>query len=205
MEDVLDVYERPYDPALPVVCFDETTKQLVEHARVPVAAQHGKLCRVDDEYKRQGTANIFVAVEPLTGNVVLQATEHRASTDCANFLRSLVDTDYRHAAKVVLVMDNLSTHTPACFYQAFEPAEARRLIDRIEFHYTPKHGSWLNVAEMQISVIARQCLHRRIASLRTLRRELHAWHKDHNPSPVNWQFTNAQARIKLSRLYPSFQ
>jgi len=205
MEDVLDVYERPYNPAFPVVCFDETSKQLVDHANVPIPAQRGQLRRVDDEYRRRGTANIFVAVEPLAGNVVLQATEHRASTDCAKFLKKLIDTEYSQATKIVLVMDNLSTHTPACFYEAFDPEEARRLTEKLEFHYTPRHGSWLNVAEMQISVIARQCLDRRIASLSTLRRELRAWHKDHTPSPVHWQFTNAQARIKLRRLYPSFQ
>ena len=205
MEDVLDVYERPYIPAFPVVCFDETSKQLVDHANVPVPAQRGKLRRVDDEYRRRGTANIFVAVEPLTGKVVLQATEHRASTDCAKFLKRLIDTEYGQATKLVIVMDNLSTHTPACFYEAFEPAEARRLTEKLELHYTPRHGSWLNVAEMQISVIARQCLDRRIASLSTLRCELRAWKKDHNPNPVSWQFSNAQARIKLRHLYPSTQ
>lgn len=205
MEDVLDVYERPYNPAYPVVCFDETSKQLVQHVRPPVAPARGRARRVDDEYKRCGTANIFTAVEPLTGNVIVEATERRASTDCAWFLKCLIDDVYPDATRIVLVMDNLSTHTPAAFYETFPPAEARRLATKIEAHYTPKHGSWLNIAEMQISVIARQCLDRRIPSLPQLRRELNAWRKARNDSPVSWQFTASRARIKLRRLYPSFE
>jgi hypothetical protein len=205
MEDVLDVYERRYDPAFPVVCFDESSKQLVEHTRLPLPPAPGAPRRVDDEYKRCGTANIFIAVEPLAGNVVVQATEHRASVDCAKFLKHLIDDEYPDAERLVLVMDNLSTHTPACFYEAFEPAEARRLTQKLEIHYTPKHGSWLNIAEMQISIIARQCLDQRIGSLREPRRKLRMWEAARTETPVSWQFTAENARIKLRRLYPSFQ
>lgn len=205
MEDVLDVYERPYNPAYPVVCFDETSKQLVQHVRTPLAPARGRVRRVDDEYKRYGTANIFTAVEPLTGNVIVEATERRTSTDYASFLKRLIDDVYPNATRIVLVMDNLSTHTSAALYEAFPPAEARRLVTKIDVHYTPKHGSWLNIAEMQISVIVRQCLDRRIPSLRQLRRELDAWRKTRNDTPVSWQFTTSRARIKLRRLYPLFQ
>lgn len=205
MEDVLDVYERPYNLALPVVCFDETSKQLVGHTRAPLPARPGSARRIDDEYKRCGTANIFVAVEPLTGDVVTRATERRTAIDCAHFLRHIADDIYPDSEKIVLVMDNLNTHKPASFYEALEPGEARRLIERFEWHYTPKHGSWLDVAEMQISVLARQCLDRRIPSLRQLRSELTSWHKARKPAPVCWQFTNDEARIKLRHLYPSTQ
>ncbi len=205
MEDVLDVYERPYAPAFPVVCCDEVSKQLVQHTRSPLPSTPGMPRRVDDEYKRCGTANIFVAVEPLTGNVVAVATERRTSVDCANFLKSLIDDEYPNATRLVLVADNLSTHTPACFYEAFDPAEARRLTEKLEIHYTPKHGSWLNVAEMQISVIARQCLDQRIGSVRQLRQKLRMWQDTRKVTPVSWQFTTESARIKLRRLYPSFQ
>lgn len=205
MEDVLDVYERAYDPAFPVVCFDETSKQLVDHTRARLPASAGQPCRVDDEYRRCGTANIFVAIEPLTGNLICKATEHRASVDCARFLKQVVDEGYPDATRVVLVMDNLSTHTPACFYEAFDPEEARRLTRKIEIHYTPKHGSWLNIAEMQISVMARQCLDQRIASLQALRGKLSAWQRGKRPAPVSWQFTAEDARVKLRRLYPSIQ
>lgn len=205
MEDVLDVYELPYDPAFPVVCFDETSKQLVEHVRSPQPATPETRRRVDDEYKRCGTANIFAAVEPLTGNLIVQATERRASIDCAHFLKKVIDEGYPEATKVVFVMDNLSTHTPACLYEAFAPAEARRLVKKIEIHYTPKHGSWLNVAEMQFSVMARQCLDQRIGSLAQLIRILRAWQDSRKPTTVSWQFTTENARIKLCRLYPPTQ
>lgn len=205
MEDILDVYEIPYAPQFPVVCFDETTKQLVEHVREPLPASPGTPRRVDDEYKRCGTANIFTAVEPLTGNVVIEATERRASVDCARFLKRVLDKEYPDATRVVFVMDNLSTHTLACLYEAFEPDEARRLAKRMEIHYTPRHGSWLNIAEMQISVVARQCLDQRISSLAELRRTLKKWHQSRAPVTISWQFTSEKARIKLRRLYPSFQ
>ena len=160
--------------------------------------------RADDEYKRCGTANVFVAVEPLTGNLITQATAHRASIDCAHFLKQIVE-DYPEAARVVLVMDNLSTHTPACLYEAFEPQEARRLAQKLEIHYTPKHGSWLNIAEIQISVMARQCLDQRIGSLAQLRRTLRAWENTRRATLVSWQFKTEDARVKLRRLYPSLQ
>jgi transposase len=161
--------------------------------------------RVDDEYKRCGTANIFAAVEPLTGSLIVQATERRASIDCAHFLKKVIDEGYPEATKVVFVMDNLSTHTPACLYEAFAPAEARRLVKKIEIHYTPKHGSWLNVAEIQFSVMARQCLDQRIGSLAQLIRILRAWQDSRKPTTVSWQFTTENARIKLCRLYPPTQ
>lgn len=204
MEDVLDVYERAYHPMFPVVCFDETSKQLVDHVRKPLPANAKTPHRVDDEYKRCGTANIFTAVEPLTGDLIIQATEHRTSVDCAYFLKRVID-HYPEATRVVFVMDNLSTHTPACFYEAFDPAEARRLSKKIEIHYTPKHGSWLNIAEMQISVLSRQCLDQRIPSLAQLRRILSAWQDARKVTTVSWQFTTENARVKLQRLYPSLQ
>ena len=165
MEDVLEVYRRPYDPERPQVCIDETSKQLLEHTRIPIPASPGTPARVDDEYKRCGTANIFLCVEPLTGETVVKATERRTKTDFAHFIRDLCDGPYRDADKVIVVMDNLNTHSPASLYEAFPPAEARRLIEKLEIHHTPKHGSWLDIAEIQLSVLARQCLHQRIDSM----------------------------------------
>jgi hypothetical protein len=202
MEDVLDVYHLPYNPQRPVVCFDETSKQLVQHTRERIRSRPGMPARIDDEYKRCGTANIFLAVEPLTGLVLLEATEHRAAVDCAEFLRHLAENVYPKASKILLVSDNLNTHTAACFYEAFCPAEARRLTTRFEMHHTPKHGSWLNVAECQLSVLGRQCLAQRIESLPELRRILAAWGRRRKGSAVSWQFATAEARIKLRRLYP---
>jgi len=205
MEDVLDVYQRAYDPLRPQVCVDETSKQLLDHVRVPIPASPGVLARVDDEYCRCGTANIFMAVEPLTGRVMTQATERRTCVDFAKFLRWLSDDQYPAAEHVVLVMDNLSTHSLAAFYEAFEPAEARRLAQRFELHFTPKHGSWLNVAESQLSVLSRQALDQRIASLPQLRTVLTAWHKQHDKVVVRWRFTTTDARIKLLHLYPEIE
>lgn len=202
MEDVLDVYHRPYDPQLPQICLDETSKQLLEHVRVPIPAKPGQPARVDDEYRRNGTANIFLAVEPLTGHVVLEATKRRASVDFAQFLRHLSDEQYPEADRIVLVMDNLSTHSPAALYEAFPPGEARRLVERFEFHYTPKHGSWLNIAEIELSVLARQALDQRIPSLPRLEATLSAWLSHHANTPVRWRFTTEDARIKLLHLYP---
>jgi len=207
MEDVLEVYRRPYDPKRPQVCIDETSKQLLEHTRVPVPAAPGRPAREDDEYKRCGTANIFLCVEPLKGRVVTDATEHRAKVDFAHFVRDLCDGPYRDAEKVVVVMDNLNTHSPASFYEAFPPAEARRLVEKLEIHHTPKHGSWLDIAEIALSVLARQVLHQRIGSLRELKGLLEAWGKRHNADGhvVSWRFTTEDARIKLRRLYPSLE
>jgi hypothetical protein len=203
MEDVLDVYHRPYDAARPQVCFDETSKQLLEHTRVPLAPSPGQPARVDDEYKRCGTANIFAAVEPLTGWCALQATEPRTNIDTAHFLRRLSDEEFPRARVIVLVMDNLSTHSLSCLYEAFSPAEARRLTERFEIHHTPKHGSWLNIAEILLSSLSRQCLDQRIATLDDLRAKLDAWRQARKTGRVNWRFTTADARLRLHRLYPT--
>jgi DDE superfamily endonuclease len=203
MEDVLDVYHRPYDEARPQVCLDETSKQLLEHVRVPIPASPGTRARVDDEYKRGGTANIFAAVEPLTGRSLVQVTEQRASVDMARFLRRLSDETYPKASTIVLVMDNLSIHSLACLYEAFPPVEAHRLARRFELHYTPKHGSWLNVAEIFLSTMSIQCLDRRVGTMVELRAIISAWQASRTGGKVDWRFTNAEARIKLHRLYPS--
>jgi transposase len=207
MEDVLDVYARPLDPTRPVVCIDEGGKQLVGDVRPALPVRPGRPERVDYEYVRNGTANLFVAFEPLAGVRHVEVTDRRTSKDFARFARRVLDEWYPAANRVVLVLDNLSTHAPAAFYEAFEPAEARRLVERIEWHYTPKHGSWLNVAELELSVLARQCLDRRIPDLATLRREVAAWEAERNAAVVrvDWQFTTADARTKLKRLYPSVE
>jgi DDE superfamily endonuclease len=203
MEDVIEVYHRTYDVARPQVCLDETSKQLVEHTRVPIPASSGRVARVDDEYKRCGTANIFAAVEPLTGWCLLQATDRRTNVDMAQFLRRLAEEAFPNATAIVLVMDNLSTHTLSCLYEAFSPVEARRLAERFEVHHTPKHGSWLNIAEILLSSLARQCLDQRIENIAKLRAGLSAWRRARVTGKVKWRFTTADARIKLRRLYPS--
>lgn len=203
MEDVLEVYHRPYDPTRPQVCLDETSKQLLDHTRVPIPASPGTAARVDDEYKRCGTANIFAAVEPITGNCLVQATEHRTAVDMAKFLRRLSDEIYLTATVIVLLMDNLNIHALSCLYEAFPPEEARRLTQRFEVHHTPKHGSWLNVAETFLSVLARQCLDQRIPNIARLQEILAAWHASRKGGKVTWRFTTADARVKLHRLYPS--
>lgn len=205
MEDVLEVYHRPYDPRYPQLCLDETSKQLLDHVRTPIPAAPGRPARVDDEYRRCGTGNIFLAVEPLTGCVVLKATERRTSVDFAHFLRHLSDEQYSEAERIVLVLDNLSTHSFASLYEAFDPREARRLVERFEFHFTPKHGSWLNIAEIELSVLGRQALDQRIASMPRLRAILTAWLSERQDVPVRWRFTTADARIKLLHLYPDIE
>jgi hypothetical protein len=204
MEDVLEVYQRPYDPKRPQVCIDETSKQLLEHTRIPIPPSPGTPAREDDEYKRCGTANIFLCVEPLTGRTVVTATEHRAKIDFAHFIRDLCDGPYSNAEKLVVVMDNLNTHSLASLYEAFPPAEARRLVEKLEVHHTPKHGSWLDIAEIQLSVLARQCLGQRIGSLNELRKILESWSTRHHAEShsISWRFTADDARIKLRRLYP---
>lgn len=202
MEDVLEVYHRPYDPKRPQICLDETSKQLLEHRRVPIPASPGVLARVDDEYKRCGTANIFAAVEPLTGKSIVEVTESRTAVDLAHFLRRL-SNEYPTATAIVLVMDNLSTHVLSCLYEAFEPKEARRLVERFEIHYTPKHGSWLNVAETFLSLLSRECLDQRIGTVAQLRSSIDAWKASRQSAKVIWRFTTADARIKLRRLYPT--
>jgi hypothetical protein len=207
MEDVLDVYARPYDEGRPVVGVDEGGKQLIGDVREPLPARPGSAAKQDYEYEREGMANLFMAVEPLGGRRHVEVTERKTAVDFARFLRRVSDEWYPDAQKIVLVCDNLNTHTPACLYEAFQPAEARRLAERFEWHHTPKHGSWLNVAECELSVLARQCLDRRIPDLDTLRREVAAWERDRNAAVVriDWQFTTADARIKLKRLYPTVQ
>ena len=207
MEDVLDVYARPYDPRRPQVCIDEGGKQLIGDVRPPLPVRPGSVRREDYEYERQGMANLFMVFEPLAGTRQVEVTERKTNQDFARLIRRLVDEWYPQAEKIVLVLDNLSTHGAAALYETFAPAEARRLVEKLEWHYTPKHGSWLNVAEMELSVLARQCLDRRIADLGALRREVAAWVRSRNAAvaKVDWQFTTADARVKLKRLYPSIE
>lgn len=205
MEDVLEVYTRPYDPVRPQVCMDEVSKQLLAHPRPARLPGPGRANRVDFEYERRGTANLFLCCEPLRGWRSVQVTDRRTRLDWARCIKDLVDRQYPGAVKIVLVMDNLNTHTPGSLYEAFSPAEAKRLADKLEIHYTPKHGSWLNVAELELSVLARQCLDRRIPNRATLEREVAAWEAERNAlgGKVDWRFTTENARIKLKRLYPS--
>lgn len=207
MEDVLEVYARPYDDKRPVVCVDEGGKQLIGDARPPLPMRPGKPQRIDYEYVRNGMANLFMVFEPLKGQRHVEVTQRRTNQDFARLVKNLLQERYPTAEKVVLVLDNLSTHTPAALYEAFAPTEARRRIERLEWHYTPKHGSWMNVAEIELSVLARQCLERRIPELESLRREVAAWEADRNAEAVkvDWQFTTADARVKLKRLYPVLQ
>lgn len=205
MEEVLDVYHRPYDRERPVVCVDETSKQLVAHTRVRLPPAPGRIACEDDEYKRCGVANIFLAVEPIVGTTATRVTERRTSTDFAHFLKYLCDVTYPDAKSIVLVLDNLSTHSFASLYGAFEPAEAHRLARRLEIHFTPKHGSWLNMAEIELSLLGRQCLDQRIASIDELTAQVRAWTDRRNDqrTPIRWRFATVDARIKLARLYPS--
>jgi hypothetical protein len=205
MEDTLDVYERPYDPRRPLICMDEASKELHTDVRPPEAMSAGHPRREDAEYGRQGTASIFLYCEPLTGWCHVEARERRTRIDWAHTIRELLDTHYPEAEQVVLVMDNLNTHTLGSLYEAFPPEEAKRLANRLEIHHTPKHGSWLNIAEIELSVLGRQCLHRRIPDIPTLGSELAAWETAHNDrhAPVRWQFTTADARTKLAKLYPT--
>ena len=207
MEDVLDVYHRAYDPARPVVAMDETSKQLVGEAVQPLPPEPGRPERFDYEYVRHGTATLFMISEPLAGWRHVMVTDRRTAKDFAEVVRWLAEDVYPEAERVVLVMDNLNTHKLASLYEAFPPEQARRIAERIEVHYTPKHGSWLNVAEIELSVLARQCLDRRIASEDELLDEVAAWEEDRNDRAVGikWRFTTADARIKLRRLYPAIE
>jgi hypothetical protein len=204
MEDVLDVYQRPYDAARPVVALDEKPVQLLGDTREPIACKPGEPAKQDYEYQRNGTANIFCAFEPLGNWRRLKVTERRTKLDFAAFVKELVDERYKDAEKIVLVMDNLNTHSPASFYDAFTPQEAKRIADKLEIHHTPKHGSWLNVAEIELSVIGRR-LRERVVDVAELNRQILAIEQDRNTAAksVDWQFTTDQARIKLKRLYPS--
>lgn len=207
MEDVLDVYHRPYDEKRPLVCLDEASKQLVGEVREPLPAVPGQPERFDFEYTREGVANLFMMSEPLLGWRAVQVTDRRTAKDFAEVVRWLVEEVHPEAETVVLVLDNLNTHKVASLYEAFPPEQARRIAERLEIHYTPKHGSWLNMAEIELSVLARQCLDRRIADVGTLQREVEAWELDRNERQVGvkWQFTTRDARIKLRHLYPSAQ
>jgi hypothetical protein len=205
MEDVLKVYHRPVDPKRPVVCMDETTKQLIGEAREPLPMRPGEPGRFDCVYTRNGVANLFMAFEPLAGWRTVQVTDHRRRVEWALFVRSLLDGRHKDAEKVVLVMDQLDTHSAASLYEAFEPAEAERLAGRLEIRHTPEHGSWLDMAEIELSAMGRQCLARRIAKESTLTEQVAAWVQARNAAKTkaDWQFTTADARVKLRRLYPS--
>jgi len=207
MEDVLEVYRRPYDANRPVVCLDEQSKQLVKQVGEPLPTRPGSIAKEDYEYERNGTANLFMRFEPLAGWRRVKVTNRRTKIDFAHVVREIVDEDYPEAEAVVLVMDNLNTHKIASLYEAFEPAEARRLVEKLEIHYTPKHGSWLNMAETELSILTKQCLDRRIPDAPTLRREVEAWEQSRNQAQckIDWQFTTHDARIKLKKLYPSIQ
>jgi len=206
MEDVLALYHEPYDPQYPVVCFDETSKQLIKETRVPWPAKPGKVARYDYAYERNGTRNLFMFFEPLAGRRQVKVTERRTKRDWALCMKQLVDEFYPDAVLIRVVLDNLNTHNPAALYETFTPAEARRLLEKLDFHYTPKHGSWLNMAEIEFSVLTRQCLGQRLPDAETLCQEVAAWQAMRNTeaTKVNWRFTTADARIKLKRLYPSF-
>lgn len=207
MEDVLEVYARPPDASRPLVCLDECTKQLTREVRPPMAAAPGQPAREDYEYERNGVAAIFCAVAPHVGWRRLEERERKTRVDYAHFLRALCDVDFAGAEKIVLVQDNLNTHSPASLYEAFPPAEATRIRARFEFHFTPKHGSWLNIAEIELSSLTRGCLARRIPDRTALARELAAWARERNLNTrsIRWQFTTATARTKLRKLYPSFE
>jgi hypothetical protein len=207
MEDVLDVYCRPYDPRRPQVCLDETSKQLLASVRDGLPGGPGRVAREDYEYERHGVANLFLWCEPLTGRCHVEVTDRRTKQDWAQVIKDLVDTHYPDAERLVLVMDNLNIHTPAALYDTFPPAEAKRIADRLEIHHTPKHGSWLDMAEIELSALARQCLDRRIPDQETLTAEIAAWEQARNAAPVtiDWRFTTDDARTKLKHLYPSIQ
>lgn len=204
MEDILELYCLPYDPKIPLVCMDEQPRQLIKEIRKTIPARPGKPVCEDYEYERNGTANIFLFTEPLGSWRHVDVTERRTSVDWAHQIRELIDVHYPDVERIRLVMDNLNTHKVASFYEAFEPDEARRLAKRLEIHYTPKHGSWLNIAEIELSALTRQCLNRRIPDIETLRKETIAWEQKRNKQQkgVDWQFTTNNARIKLKRLYP---
>ena len=205
MERVLDIYKRPFDAAHPVVCMDETPRQLIGQVRAPVTARAGQLAREDYEYERLGVCNVFMACEPLAGTRLTKVTERKTKLDWARFVDDIAN-DYPEAQRITLVMDNLNTHTPAALYEAFSPQKAKALWDRFEFIYTPKHGSWLNMAEIELNVMIGQCLNQRIRDFSTMQAEVNAWQRQRDAlkATINWQFNTDLARIKLKRLYPSF-
>jgi DDE superfamily endonuclease len=205
MEQVLDVYKRLYHPAFPVVCMDESPKQLIKETRTPVEMLPGQPAREDFEYERCGVANIFLASEPLKGKRYVEVTKRKTKADWAVFIKQIADEWYKEATKITLVMDNLATHKAAALYEVYPPEEAKRIWDRFEFVYTPKHGSWLNMAEIELNVLMGQCLNRRIDNIETMQVEVKAWqqHRNNREATINWQFTNDKARVKLKRLYPT--
>lgn len=205
MEEVLDVYKRPFDKNRPVVCMDESPKQLISGAKRPIAMEKGKDAKEDYEYVRHGMINIFMANEPLKGKRIVEITHTKTKKDWAVFVKKIADEHYPGAEKITLVMDNFKTHAPSAFYETFEPAEARRILGRFEFVFTPKHGSWLNMAEIELHVLNGQCLNRRISTMEELKKEVKAWqeHRNKKNSKIDWQFTAKDARVKLKRLYPS--
>jgi len=204
MEMVLDVYKRPYDARYPVVCMDETPKQLIAETRTPIRASPGRVARYDYEYRRCGVCSVFLASEPLAGKRIVTVSERRVKRDWALFVEQIA-ARYESAQRITLVMDNLNTHVPGALYEAFPPEKAKSLWNRFSFVYTPKHGSWLNMAEIELNVLSGQCLNRRIDDIEVVRREVHAWqkHRNNKNARVNWQFTTEDARIKLKRLYPT--
>jgi len=205
MEDILELYQRPSDSNKPLICMDETSKQLVKESRQPIAATPGQLTRYDYEYERHGVCNIFMFYEPFGGKRYVSITDRRTKRDWAIQIKELLDVRFPTAEKIVLVMDNLNTHNGSSLYETFSPEEARRLLNRLEIHYTPKHGSWLNIAEIELRVLSGQCLDRRIPDRQTLQNEVVAWQDQRNfkQAKVDWRFTNDNARIKLKRLYPT--
>ena len=207
MEHVLDVYKRPYSKDYPVICMDESPKQLIEEGRTAIAMKPGQEARVDYEYIRHGVINIFIANEPLKGKRFVEVTAFKTKKEWAHFIKQIADKEYSKAKKITLVMDNFKTHTASSFYETFEPKEAKRLWDRFEFVFTPKHGSWLNMAEIELHVLNKQCLNRHISDIKKIKEEIQAWQSNRNNknSKINWQFTNKEARVKLKKLYPSIE
>jgi hypothetical protein len=205
MELVLDIYKMPYNEAFPVVCMDESPKQLIKETRLPEQRRPGCDAREDFEYERHGVANIFMVNEPLSGKRFVSVTATKTKKDWANLMKEIADKRYPNAQKIKLISDNLSTHKPAALYDTFKPEEAKRIWDRFEFIHTPKHGSWLNMAEIELNVLMRQCLKRRIDNIETMKEEVNAWqqHRNNKEATINWQFTNDKARVKLKRLYPT--
>ncbi len=205
MERVLDVYKQPYDENYPVVCMDESPKQLIEEGRQTTPMKPGQEARIDYEYIRHGVVNIFMANEPLKGTRLVEVTKYKTKKDWALFVKKIADELYPNAKKIRLIMDNFKTHAASAFYEAFEPEEAKQIWDRFEFVYTPKHGSWLNMAEIELHVLSGQCLNRHIPTIEDVKKEVNAWqlHRNNKECKINWQFTNKEARIKLKRLYPS--
>jgi hypothetical protein len=205
MEDTLDVYKQPYDESYPLVCMDESSKQHIKDTRTPIPAKPGTVARYDTEYERNGVSNVFMFFEPLQGKRYVEVTDQRTAVDWAHQIRNLVDVYYPYAKRITLVMDNLNTHTGASLYKAFEPKEARRILEKLEIHYTPKHGSLLNMAEIELSILSRQCIDRRIPDQEILKKEISAWQEKRNAiaRPMEWRFTTEDAWIKLKKLYPT--